>query len=192
MALGTRKTEFELHGQAPGGRVRLATPRWADYDAWSELRRHNADYLAPWEPNWHEAHLNRNSYKARLSSYKSMIAEGRGYPFHVFRAVDNVLIGAVNVTQVLRQPAQSAHLGYWLGQQYARQGYARAAVRSVTDFCFNDLGLHRINAAVQPSNEPSVKLLSALGFTHEGTARGYLKIGGCWRDHDIFALLSSD
>lgn len=192
MVLGNKRAEFELYGQAPGGGVKLRYPKWADYDVWSELRRSNMEYLAPWEPEWTDADLTRNSFRSRLNAQKRMISDGRGYPFHIFRAADLKLIGAVNVTQILRHPSQSAHLGYWLGQDYARQGYARAAVRAVTEFCFTDLGLHRINAAVQSDNEPSIRLLTALGFTQEGTARGYIKINAHWRDHDIYALLSSD
>ncbi|MBC6402590.1 MAG: GNAT family N-acetyltransferase [Hyphomonadaceae bacterium] len=187
-----RSRETELFGQATGGGVRLRHPGRADYNAWAELRRSNADYLSPWEPDCDEASLTRNSYRALLNACRRMIEKGRGYPFHIFRADDNTLVGAVNVTQVLRQPTRSAHLGYWLGQRYAGRGYARAAVRSVLEYCFNDLGLHRINAAVQADNELSVRLLQALGFTREGTARGYLKINGHWRDHDVYALLSSD
>ena len=191
MALGFGK-EHILYGQAPGGGVHLRPPKWADFDAWVNLRQANETFLTPWEPDWDPDHLNRNSYKMRLGSYKRMITEGKGYPFHIFRDSDKALIGACNITQIQRLPAQSAHLGYWIGEAYSRQGYARAAVRAAIRFCFDDLGLHRINAAVQSSNEPSVNLLSALGFTKEGAARGYLKINGEWRDHDIYARLSSD
>jgi len=52
--------------------------------------------------------------------------------------------------------------------------------------------LHRIEAAVQSDNAASIKVLKASGFTYEGQARGYLKINGVWRDHDIYARLSGD
>jgi len=54
------------------------------------------------------------------------------------------------------------------------------------------LGLHRIEAAVQADNLPSIKVLEASGFCREGMARGYLKINGVWQDHIIYALLSGD
>ncbi len=191
MALG-RSKGTELYGQAPGGGVRLRHPKWADYDDWAALRRSNETFLTPWEPEWDPNHLNRNSYRLRLNGFKHMIADGTGYPFHIFRDSDNRLIGACNITQVQQYPANSAHLGYWIGEDYSRQGYARAAVRAAIRYCFDNLGLHRINAAVQENNAPSVNLLKAVGFTHEGTARGFLKINGQWRDHEIYALLSSD
>lgn len=191
MVLG-RKTVKILKEQAPGGRVELRMPRWADFEQWSELRRQSRDFLTPWEPDWSEDHLTRSSFKARLASYNRMADQGTGFPFHIFAGADLRLVGACNITQIQKAPALSANLGYWIGEAHARQGYARAAVRAALKFCFDDLGLHRTVAAVQSSNDPSINLLSALGFVHEGTARSYLKIQGLWRDHEVYSRLSSD
>jgi len=189
MRLATPKS---LYGSAAGGGVHLRHPRWADFEQWVELRRKNQSYLSPWEPEWNEAHLSRQSYKARLAVFKKMIANGQGYPFHMFRADDERMIGACNITRIQRQVAQTAMLGYWVGEEFARQGFARAAVKTACQFCFNDLGLHRIEAGVQPENAASIKVLEAVGFQREGVARGFLKIDGEWRDHVIYAKLSSD
>ena len=105
-----------------------------------------------------------------------------------------VLVGfaLIGVIDVRRHVAQSAQIGYWLGEEHSGKGFARAAVRATTKFCFENLGLHRVEAAVQPDNERSIRLLEAIGFQHEGRARGALKINGVWQDHEIYALLSSD
>jgi len=121
-----------------------------------------------------------------------MVGNDEAFPFHIFRASDDRLIGACNITHIQRQVAQTAQLGYWVGQHYARQGFARASVSAATQFCFETLGLHRIEAGVQANNTASIKVLTAMGYSREGTARGYLKINGTWQDHDIYAKLSSD
>ncbi|MEM6713420.1 MAG: 30S ribosomal protein S5 alanine N-acetyltransferase, partial [Pseudomonadota bacterium] len=36
------------------------------------------------------------------------------------------------------------------------------------------------------------RLLLRCGFKREGLARGYLRINGQWRDHDLFARLADD
>ena len=69
--------------------------------------------------------------------------------------------------------------------------YARCAVDH-DPWVFDDLGLHRLEAACLPENEPSRTLLAQCGFTEEGYARQYLRINGAWRDHVLFALLQSD
>ncbi len=191
MVLG-RKSLKILSELAKGGRVELRQPRWADFESWADLRRRNKDFLSPWEPEWSDAHLNRNSFKVRLASYNRMIEQGTGYPFHIFAGADLRLVGACNITQVQKAPALSASLGYWVGEEFTRQGYTRAAIRAALKFCFDDLGLHRVEAAVQASNTPSINLLNDVGFQHEGTARAFLKINGRWRDHEIYSRLSSD
>ncbi len=182
----------KLYGSATGGGVKLRHPLWADYEDWVTLRRDNRSHLVPWEPEWNERHLTRSAYRTKLARFKAIILADEGYPFHVFRDGDNRLIGACNITRIERGPAQTAKLGYWIGQAYTRQGFAQASVKTATQFCFDILGLHRVEAAVKPDNLPSIKVLEAVGYQREGLARGFLKINGKWEDHITFAKLSSD
>ena len=66
------------------------------------------------------------------------------------------------------------------------------AVRALIPFVFGTLGLHRIEAACLPENEPSRSLLAKIGFREEGLARKYLLINGEWSDHVQFALLEDE
>lgn len=179
-----------LDAKSAGGPIRLTHPNWADFDAWADLRRENMEYLRPWEPDVSTHGLHRSAYRARLTRLKKLVQQDRAYPFHIFR--EDKLVGACNITHIDRGTAQSAKLGYWIGEKYAGRGFARAAVSAATAFCFETLGLHRVEAAVQCDNLASIKVLKATGYTHEGTARGMLKINGAWRDHDVYARLSSD
>jgi ribosomal-protein-alanine N-acetyltransferase len=63
---------------------------------------------------------------------------------------------------------------------------------AVLDFAFDQLGLHRIEAACLPSNAASKALLYKVGFTEEGYARRFLRINGKWQDHVLFAILCDD
>ena len=83
-------------------------------------------------------------------------------------------------------------MGYWMGENYARQGLMTDAVQAVVAFCFEDLGIHRIEAACVPENVPSRDLLRKIGFKEEGYARKYLRINGSWQDHLLFGWLSTD
>lgn len=188
--LGARGTHTFLQAKAAGGVIKLAHPRWADFESWVALRRENADYLKPWEPSVSTTDLNRHAYRGRLSRLKKLVQQDRAYPFHIFRG--DRLVGACNITHIERNTAQSARLGYWIGEAFTGRGFARASVQAATEFCFDGLGLHRVEAAVQAENLASIKVLEASGFSHEGTARGFLKIDGHWRDHEIYARLRSD
>lgn len=66
---------------------------------------------------------------------------------------------------------------------------ATEAVSAMLDFCFDHLGLHRLQAFIDPNNTPSRKLVEKLGFGREGLLRDHLRVGGIWRDEILYALL---
>lgn len=181
-----------ISAQSRKGPLILRHPRWADYDDWAALRRDSAAFLQPWEPEWTDAHLSRGSYRLRLNRFKKMVGSDRAYPFHIFRVETDKLVGACNLTHVERGAAQSAKLGYWIGKPHINRGYALGAVKALSRLGFEDLGLHRIEAAVQADNAPSIRVLEKAGYRPEGQARGLLKIDGVWTDHLIYARLRSD
>jgi ribosomal-protein-alanine N-acetyltransferase len=59
-------------------------------------------------------------------------------------------------------------------------------------FCFQDLGLHRLQAFIHPDNAPSLKLIEKLGFRREGLLRENLRVSEEWRDDLLYARLSTD
>lgn len=105
---------------------------------------------------------------------------------------DGRIIGSINLSQIFRAGFQSAYMGYYVGADYARQGYMTEAVGLALDYAFRALKLHRVEANIQPHNQASIALVKRLGFTLEGYSRRYLKIGGRWRDHERWAILVED
>jgi [ribosomal protein S5]-alanine N-acetyltransferase len=65
-------------------------------------------------------------------------------------------------------------------------------LRAVISHCFSELGLHRLEANIQPENVRSIALVRSLGFGMEGFSPRYLKVCGRWRDHERWALLSDN
>jgi ribosomal-protein-alanine N-acetyltransferase len=65
-------------------------------------------------------------------------------------------------------------------------------LRALLPHAFQTLGLHRIDAACIPGNQPSRHLLLKFGFREIGEAKGYLKINGEWRDHLLTSALLED
>jgi ribosomal-protein-alanine N-acetyltransferase len=102
------------------------------------------------------------------------------------------LAGVVDVNDIVRETQQTGRLGYYAFAAFAGCGLMREGVALVLERAFGELGLHRLEANVQPGNHRSIALLEALKFRREGTARGYLKIGTRWRDHERWALLAED
>jgi len=102
------------------------------------------------------------------------------------------LAGVYALSQIHHGVFRNAYLGYYAFLPHAGDGYMREAMPLLFRHAFGELGLHRLQANVQPGNERSLGLLRATGWREEGYARRYLKIGGRWRDHVLFAILAED
>jgi ribosomal-protein-alanine N-acetyltransferase len=175
-----------------GPRVYLRLPQMTDYSAWSSLRAASRKFLTPWEPLWPPDDLSRSSYRARMKRYARDVQEDLAYPFFIFASEANALCGGLTLSNVRRGVSQTATLGYWIGEPYARKGLMTEAVHALMPFVFDHLGLHRLEAACLPHNAASIRLLKACGFTQEGYVRHYLRINGEWHDHLLFAILAED
>lgn len=170
----------------------LRAPQASDYAAWSLLRIESRAFLTPWEPVWNEDDLTRNSFRLRVKRAAREIAADEAYSLFVLDARSEMLLGGLTLGLVRRGVAQACTLGYWMGARHAGKGHMSEAVRGALRFAFQDLALHRVEAACLPSNEPSRRLLERVGFRHEGLARSYLRINGAWADHLLYAVLASD
>jgi ribosomal-protein-alanine N-acetyltransferase len=107
----------------------------------------------------------------------------------VCRKSDGAIVGVVNVSEIVRAAFQSAYLGYYAFRPHAGQGYMTEGLALLLRHAFRSLGLHRLEANIQPGNDPSRKLVRRLGFRKEGFSPRYLKIGGRWRDHERWAIV---
>jgi ribosomal-protein-alanine N-acetyltransferase len=175
-----------------GKRVLLRPYLVSDYLQWAELRARSREHLRPWEPVWPKDDLTRSAFRRRIRHYQREAREDLSYAFGVFDERGTELRGGLTLTNVRRGVTQSASLGYWLGLPYVGRGLMTDAVHTAVVHAFDDLRLHRIEAASMPSNTGSINVLERVGFVREGFARRYLKINGVWQDHILFALLADD
>jgi len=102
------------------------------------------------------------------------------------------LVGVVNISEIVRGAFRSGYLGYYAFCPHARRGLMTEGLALVVDDAFRRLGLHRLEANIQPDNVASIRLVRRLGFRLEGYSAGYLRVAGCWRDHERWAILADD
>lgn len=175
-----------------GRGIWLRPPQMNDYAAWAELRGLSREHLVPWEPQWSRDELSRMAFRRRIKHYQREAADDLGYAFLIRDAGSDRLLGGLSLSNVRRGITQGASLGYWLGLPFVGRGIMTEAVRAATSHAFEVLRLHRVEAATQPSNLASIRVLEHNGFVKEGYARGYLKINGVWADHFLFGRLAGD
>jgi [ribosomal protein S5]-alanine N-acetyltransferase len=171
--------------------VLLRPPEMDDYEEWIALRKASRKFLEPWEPEWQDDELTRTGFRYRLHVYNKLSQEERSQALFIFATKTSALLGAINLNNIRRGVAQTATLGYWIGEHYTRKGYMSAAMQSLIAYALGDMGLHRLEAACLPSNQASIALLKRSGFEQEGYAKSYLKIAGQWQDHLLFAKLKT-
>jgi ribosomal-protein-alanine N-acetyltransferase len=128
---------------------------------------------------------------ARFRAYIQRMQPPSNYAFLVCRRPDQVMVGVVNVSNIVRGLFQSGYLGYYAFAGHEGQGYMKAGLNAVVRHAFKVLKLHRLEANIQPDNAASLALVRACGFRREGYSPRYLKIGGRWKDHERWAILAS-
>ncbi len=172
-------------------RMVLRLPIHTDFTPWVELRVESRAFLTPWEPVWAIDHLSRKSFANRVYWAQRASRNGTALPLFLTRR-DGAFLGAITLDNIRRGPAQSATIGYWIGQRFARQGYMREAISTLTHHAFTQLDLSRIEAACLPENTASRGVLERSGFKYEGVAQSYLQINGRWRNHVLYSNLRHD
>ena len=187
-AYSLKKNLFEITGR----KVILRPPQYSDWKAWADERKKNKLYLQPWEPLWSINELERSSFVKRVRMFERLSHNDQAYSFLIFKSDNEDFIGEVNISNVQRGIIQSCTIGYWIAKDCEGKGMMSESLELVKEFIFNELKLHRIEAACLPHNMPSLKVLLKNGFIKEGTARKLLKINDKWEDHTVLSFILDD
>lgn len=177
-----------------GRRIMLRPLTPDDFNAWSQIRRLNEEWLIPWEPRRHpglaDPTFDRTAFAHRCSARARDRAADTSYAFGLF--VDQQLAGEINLNNVVRGSLQSGTIGYWIDRARAGHGYVAEGVSVVLRFAFEVLRLHRIEICIVPRNTNSRRVVEKLGIRCEGLAERYLEINGSWEDHLRFAITAEE
>ncbi len=179
-----------------GSRVSLRALKSNDWEAWREVRIASRDWLEVWEPLGEpgapDPVTDPEAFKARCGAWERQRHFDAAYGFGIFIRKGSTFVGEVSLGSVQRGPFQSANVGYWIGAQHAGQGYMPEAVAVILRFAFDELRLHRVEAAIVPRNGPSRRVADKLGLREEGTATRFLQIRGVWEDHVRYAITAEE
>ena len=180
-----RPSELLLPDPPPGARVGLRVLTREDRQEFLALARESRRLHQPW------------TYPPeRSDQFEDLYARSRRDDFVCLLACpvddERAIVGVFTVSQIVRGAFQSAYLGYYAHERYAGQGLMREAMEQLLDHAFGPLALHRLEANIQPGNQPSIALARGAGFRLEGFSPRYLLIGGQWRDHERYAITADE
>ncbi len=76
-------------------------------------------------------------------------------------------IGILSLYDVSK-PDKKAKIGYWIGKNYRKRGYAKEAISEIISYAFKELNLNKISAKTMIDNKASIALLENQGFRKVG------------------------
>lgn len=170
-------------------RLTLRPLRLRDKSQWDRVRSENLDWLSPWEATLPRIH--GEGATQRFPSFYAMVAsqnrEGKaGRSLSMTIWYENKIVGQISMGGIIYGALRGAHIGYWVDKRYANLGIVTEAVRTMTEFAFSVLELHRIEINLRPENISSRRVAEKAGYTFESERPRFLHIDGKWRDHICF------
>lgn len=158
-------------------RVYLRKPEFADKSEVLDAYNRSSNFHKPW------------AYAP--PSIDHYLAEE--YRYFVCLRETNAIVGTFCISGVIRGWFQSGYLGYEAFFPYQGRGYMAEGLKLLLGEAFETIGLHRLEANIQPGNAASIRLVSRAGFEKEGFSRHYLRVGGeVWKDHERWAIINAE
>ncbi len=167
-----------------GARCFLAYPQTDDRTEFLAAVSQSLDLHAPW--------VAAPCTTQAFASFLERARQPDQVSFLIRKNDSLAMAGVINFSQIVRGLFQSSYLGFYAFRPASGQGIMCEGLELALRYYFETLGLHRIEANVQPNNARSLALVKRLGFRYEGFSPKYLFIDGAWRDHERFALTAED
>mgnify|MGYP001167112831 CR=1 FL=1 len=173
------------HGRRVGGdgRVMLRRTSAEDRDEFIRLAKASTGLHHPWV--W--VPTTEQGFDEYLARFDQVSAVG----FVVCLRETGDIVGFVSISRIERGSYEKGVLGYGAFTPYEGRGYMTEGVRLAIEYGFHRLGLHRLEADIQPENTASLRLAAKVGLRREGFSPGLIRIEGVWRDHERWAIINN-
>jgi len=167
-----------------GLRTRIQAPSATDEETFLAAMQDSIGLHHPW--------VSAPKDHAGWERYMTRLERDNEAGFLIKRLQDGAICGVVNLNIITYEALCSAYVSYFGVAGQVEKGYMKEGLSQVIRHAFDELGLHRLEANIQPGNMASIALARSIGFQYEGFSPRFLKIKGEWRDHERWALLADD
>lgn len=153
-----------------------------------DIVQHNREHLRQWL-GWVDRAQDVQFIENFVAGAQHRHAQGTEYSFVMI--TDGRVVGRIGLYK-LDAANQSAEIGYWIAADQQGRGLVLQSCQRLLQFCFEELGLHRLEIRCGTSNRKSQRIPQLLGFEKEGTLRQAEYLHGAFIDLDVFGLLRQD
>jgi RimJ/RimL family protein N-acetyltransferase len=129
--------------------------------------------------------------EALLSEIQRHAEEETLFQWGIARREDDLVIGTCTLFRIDREHRRG-ELGYILRRDHWGRGLAHEALTALVGHAFGAMGLHRLEADIDPRNAGSIRSVERLGFKPEGRLRERYFVAGEIQDSLIYGLLAPE
>lgn len=183
--------EMSVHGTSASGlrekelpEVTLRAPETDDIDMlylWENDSRQWVSTLAPY-------HVSRRHIADYVRDFDGNIAQ---WQLKLVVEAGDEAVGAVDLYDADLRCGRS-FVGIYIDSSRRGKGYGTAALRQLTEYAFDVLGLRQLAAMVAVDNEVSLRMFAGSGFVESGCLRSWLRRGQLFVDARLMQLQASE
>lgn len=159
-----------------------------DSDALFALVDSNRDHLSVWLP-WVGFNKTKEDSQKFIDEVIGEMKENKGLELGIW--YNDSLAGCIGLHE-LNWLHKKTSLGYWLGTKFVGKGIMTKSVKALTTYCFDVLGLNRVELRAAVDNEKSNAVARKLWFKKEGTLRQAELINDEFVDDTVYSMLKKD
>ncbi|MGO9456643.1 MAG: GNAT family N-acetyltransferase [Acidimicrobiales bacterium] len=128
---------------------------------------------------------------AYVERQRRRLADGFGFSFVIADAASGGGVGSIGLwTRDL--DLGRASVGYWVVPGTRRRGAASQALRALSTWAIDEVGVARLELYVEPWNIASSRTAESAGYSCEGLLRSWQAVGAVRRDMSVYSFLPSD
>ena len=146
-------------------------------------------YSEPGIQRWHARSLDEEEARAWIESWPDRWAQETGGGWAI--ADESGVLGQISLRRLNLLDALG-EVSYWVLPAARGRRVAPRALCALSEWVFDELGLHRFELAHSTLNEASCRVAGHAGFAYEGTKRSEALHADGWHDMHLHARLSDD
>jgi len=161
-----------------------------DYESWKKSLLSQNDPLNTWDRSHRKEDTSKRAFNALLKKQTLAHKSEKNISYAIFYKGE--FCGFVMAMDIVRGITHSAYLGYIILNQFWGKGIATIAIEKFFKIAFTELGLHRLQAGIEPQNKRSLKVAKKLKMRREGISKRIIYLRDDWQDLIQYAITSEE